>query len=115
MSRTFLFFSKDWERTLFRLSLTLATCALILKVLRHKIKIKRVGDNNLIFDASLFVLGGLIQASKNVLNSNGSLHSDYPHAYGLDFGYGSMLSFVLYTSNKLIGASVPFSLASYGL
>ena len=64
-----------------------------------------VGDNNLIFDASLFVLGGLIQASKNVLNSNGSLHSDYPHAYGLDFGYGSMLTFVfIYDGSWTVGA-----------
>ena len=53
-----------------------------------------VGDNNIIFDASLFVLGGLIQATKNVVNSNGSLHSDYPEGYGLDLGYGSMLTFV---------------------
>ena len=34
------------------------------------------GDNNIIFDASLFVLGGLIQASKKVTDSDGSLHSN---------------------------------------
>jgi hypothetical protein len=53
-----------------------------------------VGDNNIILDASLFVGTGLIRASKKVTNANGSLHSDYPQAFGLDFGYGSMLSFV---------------------
>ena len=64
-----------------------------------------VGDNNIIFDASLFVLGGLIQASKNVVNSNGSLHSDYPTGYGVDFGYGSMLTFVfIYDGSWTIGA-----------
>ena len=64
-----------------------------------------VGDNNIIFDASLFVLGGLIQATKNVVNSNGSLHSDYPEGYGLDLGYGSMLSFVfIYDGSWTFGA-----------
>ena len=64
-----------------------------------------VGDNNIIFDASLFVLGGLIQATKNVVNSNGSLHSDYPEGYGVDLGYGSMLTFVfIYDGSWTFGA-----------
>ena len=64
-----------------------------------------VGDNNIIFDASLFVLGGIIQASKSVVNSNGSTHSDYPTGYGVDLGYGSMLTFVfIYDGSWTFGA-----------
>ena len=64
-----------------------------------------VGDNNIIFDASLFVLGGLIQASKGIVNANGSTYSDYPQAYGIDVGYGSMLTFVfIYDGSWTFGA-----------
>ena len=64
-----------------------------------------VGDNNIIFDASLFILGGIIQASKSVVNSNGSTHSDYPTGYGVDLGYGSMLTAVfIYDNSWTFGA-----------
>ena len=72
------------------------------------------GDNNIIFDASLFVLGGLIQASKKVVNSDGSLNSNYPRAYGLDLGYGSMLSFVfIYDGSWTFGASKYIKTTTY--
>lgn len=51
-----------------------------------------VGDSNIVLDASAFLGTGLIQASKKITNSNGSTHSNFPENYGLNWGYGTILT-----------------------
>ena len=63
-----------------------------------------VGDSNIVLDASAFLGAGLIRASKKITNSDSTLHSDFPEAYGANWGYGTMLTFAfIYDGTWTIG------------